>query len=284
MRVGNAPLPQTLAIPRAIPMGYGEQPYDSFVDGLEAFGPGGRPLSISRGVGPRWVIGGAGQLGIVRYKIDLRRLESDIHSASDASKARRGYVGLLGYSVLAYLEGLEERPVRLRVEAPERWPAFSTLAPAAPARLGGVVARADNYYSLADSQVLMGPDLEVRRVDGEPPLFVASYAESVLDASLVAATGREALDALVAYFGSAPFRHYSIVVEVLRPVSAAAPVRLQHGAHGQRNVLSRRARSAHGRVARTSDPTGPLQLRAPHRPLLDPQAQLRPRLLPLHVE
>ncbi len=219
MRVGNAPLPQTLAIPRAIPMGYGEQPYDSFVDGLEAFGPGGRPLSISRGVGPRWVIGGAGQLGIVRYKIDLRRLESDIHSASDASKARRGYVGLLGYSVLAYLEGLEERPVRLRVEAPERWPAFSTLAPAAPARLGGVVARADNYYSLADSQVLMGPDLEVRRVDGEPPLFVASYAESVLDASLVAATGREALDALVAYFGSAPFRHYSIVVEVLRPVS-----------------------------------------------------------------
>ena len=39
MRVGNALLPQTLAMPRAIPMGYGEQPYDSFVDGIEAFGP-----------------------------------------------------------------------------------------------------------------------------------------------------------------------------------------------------------------------------------------------------
>jgi hypothetical protein len=28
---GPLPLPQTLAIPRAIPMGYGEQPYDRFV-------------------------------------------------------------------------------------------------------------------------------------------------------------------------------------------------------------------------------------------------------------
>ena len=219
MRVSGALLPQTLAIPRAIPMGYGEQPYDSFVSGLEAFGPGGRPLSISRGDGPRWIIGGAGELGIVRYEVDLMRLESDIRSASDASKARRGYVGLLGYSVFAYLEGLEERPILLRVEPPERWPAFSTLAPASPARLGGVVARANDYYALADSQVLMGPDLEVRRVDGEPPLFVATYAEATLDAARVAQTGREALDALVAYFGSAPFRHYSIVVEVLRPVS-----------------------------------------------------------------
>ena len=133
MRVGNVLLPQTLAIPRAIPMGYGEPPYDSFVSGLEAFGPGGRPLSISRGDGPRWIIGGAGELGIVRYKVDLMRLESDIRSASDSSKARRGYVGLLGYSVFAYLEGLEERTILLRVEPPERWPAFSTLAPAGPA-------------------------------------------------------------------------------------------------------------------------------------------------------
>ena len=144
MSVGEAPLPQTLAMPRAIPMGYGEQPYDSFVGGLEAFGPGGRPLQVSRGDGPRWVIGGAGQLGIVRYSVDLRRLESEVRSASDASKARRGYVGLLGYSVFAYLEGLEERPTRLRVEAPERWPAFSTLAPASP-RLGGVVASGADY-------------------------------------------------------------------------------------------------------------------------------------------
>ncbi len=219
MRVGSVPLPQTLAIPRAIPMGYGEQPYDSFVEGLEAFGPRGQPLSILKRDGPRWDIGGAGQLEIVRYRVDLRRLESEIHSAADASKARRGYVGILGYSVFAYLEGSEQRPATLRVEAPKRWPVFSTLAPAALPPRGELTTRASDYYALADSQLLMGPDLEVRRIEGDPPLFVAAYAETELDAALVGTTGRQALDAVVSYFGSAPFRHYSIVVEVLRPVS-----------------------------------------------------------------
>jgi predicted metalloprotease with PDZ domain len=99
------------------------------------------------------------------------------------------------------------------------WPVFLTLAPAAPASTGTAQAEADDYYALADSQVLLGPELEVRRLEGTPPLFVASYAESELDAERVGRTGREALDAVVAYFGSAPFDHYTIAVEVLRPVS-----------------------------------------------------------------
>jgi predicted metalloprotease with PDZ domain len=217
---GDLPLPQTLTIPRAIPMGYGEQPFDRFVVGLEAFGPGRAPIPLSRAAGPRWRIGDApGTLRSLRYRVDLGRLESEVRMASDASKARDGYVGVLGYSVLAFLEGHEGRRIRLDIEAPDDWPAFLTLAPAAPPNVGAAAAEADDYYALADSQILLGPDLEVRRVGGEPPLFVASYAESELDAARVARAGREALDALVAYFRSVPFPHYTIVVEVLRPVS-----------------------------------------------------------------
>jgi len=216
---GPLPLPQTLTIPRAIPMGYGEQPFDRFVSGVEAFAPGGAAVPVRRGDGPRWLLGeAAGELQRLRYRVDLARLESEIRMASDASKAREGYVGLLGYTVLAFLEGQEERPAQVRVEAPEGWPVFLTSKPEAPAPTGSALGEADDYYALADSQILLGPELEVRRFEGTPPLFVASYAESELDPERVGLTGREALDATVAYFGSVPFDHYSIVVEVLRPL------------------------------------------------------------------
>jgi len=220
IRPGSLPLPQTVAIPRAIPMGYGEQPYDRFVEDLAAFAEDGTALPVRRGEGPRWVVGGeSGRLEQLHYRVDVRRLEREVRSAADASKARPGYLGLLGYSVLAFLEGQEASPVRLRVEGPGSWPVFSTLAPAAPPPLGSLEAAAEDYYSLADSQVLMGPDLRVRRGAGEPPLFVAAYAEGALEAAVVAATGREALDALTAWFGTTPFPYYTIVVEVLRPIS-----------------------------------------------------------------
>ena len=55
------------------------------------------------------------------------RLEREILGAADASRARPGYAGLLGYSVFGYLEGWEARPVRLEVAAPSDWPVFTTL-------------------------------------------------------------------------------------------------------------------------------------------------------------
>jgi len=105
IRPGGPALPQTLVVPRAIPMGYGEQPFDRFVSGVEARAPDGVALPVTRGEGPRWRIDGPGRLEVLRYRVDLQRLESEIHSAADASKARPGYVGLLGYSVLGFLEG-----------------------------------------------------------------------------------------------------------------------------------------------------------------------------------
>ena len=40
--------------PRVIPMGYGEQHYDRFVDCVQAFSSNGEPLPVSREDGPRW--------------------------------------------------------------------------------------------------------------------------------------------------------------------------------------------------------------------------------------
>lgn len=217
---GDLLAPRSLVMPRAIPMGYGEQPYDRYVSGVKAISASGAMLEVSREEGSRWRISGDGAIRRIEYEVDLGLQEKEITSGSDASKARPRYAGILGYSVFAYVEGEEARPVELSVRAPEGWPVFSTLAPASPPATGSLKTKAADFYALADSQIEMGPDLQVLRVEGSPPLFVASYAEAELDPGIVGRLGREALDALAAYFGDAPFPHYTIVFEILKPLDA----------------------------------------------------------------
>ena len=99
-----APGPLTLVIPRAVPMGYSQQLYDRYVSDVVASGDGGRALAVEREEGPRFRLGVAGErLRRVAYRVDLARMEREILGASDSSRARPRYLGLLGYSVFGYV-------------------------------------------------------------------------------------------------------------------------------------------------------------------------------------
>jgi predicted metalloprotease with PDZ domain len=217
---GGTP-PGEFLMPRAVPMGYSEQPWAKFVSGVRALGVSGETLTVERGLGPRWSITGdeGSMLASISYEVDVSAMELEIVEASDASKVREEYVGLLGYSVFGYLEGLEDRGIEMTLAGPEDWPLFTTLQPQAEPGTGEVTAQAADFYDLADSQVAMGPALEVLRLGDSPPLFVAGYAEAPWDIGITAELGREALAALVAYFGDVPFDHFTMVVETLQPVS-----------------------------------------------------------------
>jgi predicted metalloprotease with PDZ domain len=211
---GAPPASRTLAIPRAVPMGYGEQPYDQFVARVAAFDPAGKPLEVTRGDGPRWRVGPAAR---VEYDVDLARMEQQIHDATDSSRVRPGYASLLGYSVFGFFEGEEERAIELEIEAPKGWPVVSTLAPA----VGPL--RAENFYALADSQIVMGPTLRFEQVQiapaTGPPLYLALYAEGEADPARLARLAGEAYTKMIAYFGTVPFAHYTVILEILKPVS-----------------------------------------------------------------
>ena len=217
----GAEAPLTLVIPRAIPGGYVQRPYDPFVENVRALSPAGSSLEVRREEqGPRWKIGKHGDhFDRVEYDVNLSRMEREILAASDSSKIRDGYVGLLGYSIFAFLLGREEQPIRLEVTGPADWPVFSTLAPQVPAKVGSLVASAPDYYALADSQIVMGPNLQLRRIEGTVPLFLALYAETEDDLSEESALARDALDKMIAYLGKAPFSHYTVQRELLRPIS-----------------------------------------------------------------
>jgi predicted metalloprotease with PDZ domain len=217
--------PVTLVIPRAIPSGYAQQFYDRYVENVKATSSAGLPLAIAREDGPRWRVGTiATDVARLDYDVDLSRLEHEILDASSVSKARPEYVGLLGYSVLGYLEGSENSPVRVEVRAPEGWPVFTTLAPKVPTDTTVTAGEAKNFYALADSQIVMGPKFKARRLESTVPLFLLVYAEVETDLNRTGEIFADAFRKVSAYFGDVvPFVDYTAHIEILKPISE------QHG-------------------------------------------------------
>ena len=210
--------PGALVMPRAIPMGYGEQRYDAFVTDVQGIAANGRGEPLEREEGPRWGLP-AGTTRVT-YRVDLRELEQTVTAASDQSRVRDGYLGALGYSVFAYVDGHETRPARLRIQGPAGWPVFTTLGPTWPVKPGPVDATAADFYALADAQIIMGPNVEVRRLTEAPvPLYLAAYAEGPVDLDRLARLARTAFERVVAYFGTTPFAHYTVHQELLKPIS-----------------------------------------------------------------
>jgi len=209
--------PRALVMPRAIPMGYGEQRYDQFLRDVMT-GTAGAARPATREEGPRWHLpAGTTQ---VSYRVDLAAMERTVRAASDQSRVRDGYLGALGYSLFAFVDGFETRPVRLRIEGPAGWPVFATLAPRFPLTAGPVETAAPDYYALADGQIVMGPKAEVRRLATAPvPVYLVNYAEGPVDLDRVGRLALTAFERVAAYFGTVPFAHYTLHQELLTPIS-----------------------------------------------------------------
>jgi predicted metalloprotease with PDZ domain len=61
--------------------------------------------------------------------------------------------------------------------------------------------------------------MQLRKIDGKLPLYLSVYAECEEDLVQEGQVAREALDQVAAYFDKVPFAHYTVLLELLRPVS-----------------------------------------------------------------
>src|SRR5580704_15280562 len=188
----RGPRPVTLIVPRSVPGNYAQRPYDPFVSNVKAFSESAPHASKNDVVpvdrdefGPRWTLGKRtsppAAITRIEYDVDVAKMERDILLSSDTSKIREGYVGLLGYTVFAFLEDHENLPIHHETQTPATWPVFSTLAPQVPAATTTFTTQAANYYALADSQITLGPKIQITKRDAatpnSPTLFVSLYAE-----------------------------------------------------------------------------------------------------------
>jgi predicted metalloprotease with PDZ domain len=213
------PAPVDLVIPRSYPGGYSFVPYDDFVEDVHAFYPDGKSIECKKDAdGPRWAIAQRSErIARIEYRVNVVRMEDRLRDSVESSKIRKNYVGLLGYSVFGYIDGLQQASVSLQVDGPGDWPVLTTLDPRATVLKGTGKAHAASYDLLADSQVVMGTGVQFRAIPGKIDLLMAVYSEGDEDVDAETKLAREALDRVQEYFGDTPFPAYTVLLELLQP-------------------------------------------------------------------
>jgi len=210
-----------LVIPRSAPGTYILTDYIAFVDDVVGYTTSGKQLPGMIGDGSFFTFVESNErLNKVSYTVDIQKMEIDLLDASTSSKARKDYLGLFGYSVFGFIEGLETEAVNLTINTDPSWPIFSTLKPDTNRKFGTDTYEAENYAELVDAQYLLGNGVQVIRVAEAPiPLFVAAYAPTADYLEGIGNTGLSSLQKLADYFGYVPMPHYTLVYEFLEPIS-----------------------------------------------------------------
>jgi predicted metalloprotease with PDZ domain len=218
--------PQTKSIvfimPRSVPGNYSETKYDLFVKNVLAESPDGttRPLVKDEDGAPRWSFDDSGFIvKRLTYEIDIKKMEVQLHAASDKSLLRPGFAGLLNYSVFGWIDGYDRRSVQCTIRTFASWPIFSTIVPTASPAKGNLEFGASDYYTLADAQTFLGPRFRVKEYKALVPLFIADFSETrEADLDNYAWMETHSMEILKDYFGDLPFPSYTALFRQTIPL------------------------------------------------------------------
>ena len=210
-----------LVIPRSGPGTYDLTNYMAFVENVKGYTSSGKMIKGGIGIGSFFDFeDNQEMLQKVSYEVDIEKMEATLLGGFASSKLRDNYLGILGYSMFGFIQGLEHNPISLTINTGQDWPIFSTLSPSSNRPTGEAIFVIDNYALLADAQFLLGKGVQVHQVKEAPiPLFVAVYAETPVNLEEIGRRGQVALNGLANYFGYIPMPHYSLCYEFLIPYS-----------------------------------------------------------------
>ena len=210
-----------LVIPRSGPGTYDLTNYLAFVDNVQGYLLSQELVAGQVGEGSYFVFEkGEELITEITYEVDINKMETELLGAFATSKLRSNYLGILGYSVFGFVEGLENKAIDLEINTDESWPIFSTLQPDINRKYGNETYRVENFSLLADAQYLLGNGVEICKIEDSPiPLFVGVYSETEIDIQEMGRRGLVALNGLSDYFGYIPMPHYTMCYEFLKPFS-----------------------------------------------------------------
>lgn len=209
-------------IPRSAPGTYELTNYISFVNNVKAYTESKKYIEGNIGDGSYFTFSADKNLYIssITYEVDIVKMEKTLLGSYASSKKRKKYLGILGYSVFGFVEGLEDKQIVLDINTAPDWPIFSTLRPQKDRKKGTDSYSIENYALLADAQYLLGEDVEVYQItSAKTPLFVAVYAETEINIKEIGRRVLKSFNKLTSYFGYVPMPHYTVCYEFLKPIS-----------------------------------------------------------------
>ena len=213
--------PVSFVMPRSVPGGHNIFIYDRFIENLYAISTNGEKISMikDQNDAPRWYCSDSGkQILHIEYEVNLDKMERRLAPA-DASIIRPGFAGLLNYSVFGWIDGTEQQTLNCTINTFSNWPIFATNQPAVEPASGTFGFKSDNYFTLADGQIFIGPAFHIKEYNGLVPLFITSFCQTgdeYLDDYGI--QGMISMGILKDYFGEIPFRRYSIMLRKALPL------------------------------------------------------------------
>lgn len=210
--------PLRFVIPRSAPGTYEITDYSRFVEYMDGTTNMGALVPAEKGIGSYFDIRpDESPIQRISYAMNIDKMEDALEGWA-SSKRRDAYLGLLGYSVFGFVEGMENNPIALTIEVSNEWPIFSTLMPSLNRPAGEAQFRISNFAELADAQYLLGAQVKILQVEeAEIPLFAAVYSETDVNLKAIGQMGKQSLELLHNYFGFTPMPHYTMVYEYLNP-------------------------------------------------------------------
>ncbi len=210
-----------LMIPRSGPGTYDLTDYLAFFTNVKGYTESNNVLKGIIGRGSFFIFKEENEvLKKISYEVNIKKMENDLLGGFASSKLRDNYLGILGYSVFGFIDGLENNPIVLEINTHKDWPIFSTLKPSKNRKLGSAFYEINNYALLADAQYLLGTNVQILEInEAKIPLFVAVYSETPINIDEIGRRGLLTLKGLANYFGYVPMPHYTFCYEFLIPFS-----------------------------------------------------------------
>jgi len=210
-----------LIIPRSGPGTYEITNYISFVEGVEGYSSDGQVVDGTIGLGSFFIFKKENIfISKIIYEVDIQKMENQLLGAFASSKIRDNYLGILGYSVFGFIEGLEDNAIELKINTEGDWPIFSTLRPSLNRKLETDTYSVENFALLADAQYLLGSKVRISELnDTEIPIYIATYTETPINRKEINRRVLLAFEGLADYFNFIPMPYYTVIYEFLNPIS-----------------------------------------------------------------
>lgn len=144
---------------------------------------------------------------VVRYRVYAYEISVRTSYLDDS----HGYIN--GASVFMYVDGLQDQPLRLRIQPYHGWRKISTGL----RRVSGEenVFEAPNYDVLVDAPIEIGNHQVLEfEVEGVPH-YVAIYGEGNYDAQKLVQGMQKIVEQAAKMFGGVPYRDYTFIVHML---------------------------------------------------------------------
>jgi predicted metalloprotease with PDZ domain len=210
-----------LTIPRSAPGTYELTHYDVFYSNVLALTISDQRIEGVKGDGSFFTFkSNKKNISSISYKVDIRKMESELYGSFASSKKRQNYLGLLGYSIFGVVTEFQDYPIELTINTDSDWPIFSTLEPTRHPPKESASFNLGNYGALADAQYLLGKGVQLwSSSEANIPLFVAVYSETEIDIEEIGRRALISLKGLNDYYGFTPMPFYTVCYEFLNPLS-----------------------------------------------------------------